>query len=546
MVFPQNLAIPGANMKLGRVSIVGVLSQAIFAYFPRSVNKTICLIPLVLASQGLVVVSYASEESSGQAQLVQRIEVLEAELEQLTLNQSVQRSMLEDAINRVDITGYVSLRGGQLNETDFTYLGTIGDEWSFSTETTFGIQLKAPIADKASVLLQFSGDSLESQAEVDWAFLEYRLSTEMTLRGGRLRVPGFMMSEYREVGYAYPWVQTPLEVYGLTPFLRYEGLDLRYYVTFGELDLRFNPFLGSTRNQDLMVGRVKYAEQNSQFGGIDIQANFQAITARLSYSIYDFDIIDAVWDNTMSTLIEGQVVVPGSPPVEVPGILDIIDSLTGIADGLAPTTPAYGIESLSLNAQKANYPNNSTMGGDRKAEYFSLGISYDSEQLLLLAEVIKGGIDGAFPDANGGYLTFGYRFGNWMPHITYAKIKSTDDDERFLLPDLTVTEALWAAPALAEAAAAIAGANTQVRLVNETRNLSSPDQRSWTIGMRWDPISGIALKAEYQYIKLLGDSYGYILPKEIIDGPSSPVGTSGFREKVDDVNVVKFSLDLVF
>jgi len=514
-----------------------------------SCRREVVIMLFLIVSFGMMTPVYASDTA--------RIEALEEQLAQLTQNQEAQRTMLEEVLNRVDITGYVSLRGGKLNEKDFTYLGALGDEWSFSTETTFGIQLKAPLADNASVLLQFSGDSLESQAEVDWAFLEYQVSSAVTVRGGRLRVPGFMVSEYREVGYAYPWVQTPLEVYGLTPFLRYEGLDLRYFLTLGEVDLRFNPFIGSTRNQDLSVGRVRYAEQNSQFGGLDIQLNYHDITARLSYSKYDFDIVSATWDESMELFIEGQEIVPGNPPIEFLGIVDIIDSLVSAATGVAlgfdaadpaqqPFIQAYNAEAASFASQRANYSNDSIMGGDQNAEYFSLGLSYDSESLLVMAEVIKGGIDGAFPDAKAGYVTLGYRFGNWMPHLTYATIKSTDDNERKPLPEFEATDALWTSPALAEAAAGIVGVNTLVNLASETRNLSSPDQRSWTLGLRWDPISGIAVKVEYQYIELRGESYGYILPKSLVDGSDDAVGASGFQDKVDKVNVVKVSLDLVF
>ncbi|OUS24412.1 hypothetical protein A9Q99_24700 [Gammaproteobacteria bacterium 45_16_T64] len=489
----------------------------------------------------------------------ERLEALEAKINMLNQRQIASSELLEELANRVEITGYVSLRGGQLSEDGYTSLGAIEDEWTFSSETTYGIQIEAPLAQNATVLLQFSGDSLESQAEVDWAFLEYEVFPGLTFRGGRLRVPGFMMSEYREVGYAYPWVQPPLEVYGVTPFLRYEGIDLRYFVSVGDIDLRVNPFIGSTRNQDLTVGKIKYAEQNSHFGGVDFQINYRDITARFSYSKYSFDIVKATWDDSMELLIEGQEVVPG---VDVPGLHDVLDALaneaipqvqagiqTQIDDGFIDPTvgagliAAYSAEASSLLAQRATYVNDSLMGGSQDAEYFSLGISYDTEQWVMLAEVTSGGIGGAFPDARGGYATIGYRVGNWMPHLTYARIDATDEDEREPLNELEVNQALWTDPTLAQG---LAGAEYLIELVNDTRLLSGPEQRSWIVGLRWDPIAGIAIKAEYQRIFLPGDSYGYILPKSIVDGSGDAVGGSGFQEKVDTATVVKLSLDLVF
>lgn len=486
---------------------------------------------------------------------------LEAKVDRLVTQQELSHSAFSEALNKVAITGYVSLRGGQLSEDGFTYLGALEDEWSFSSESTYGIQVKAPMYDNVNVLLQFSGDSLESQTEIDWAFVEYAMSSVLTLRGGRLRVPGFMMSEYREVGYTYPWVQTPLEVYGLTPFLRYEGIDLRYFMSVGELDIRFNPFIGSTRNQDLSVGKVKYAEQNSQFRGIDVQFNYRSFAARFSHSVYNFDLVNVEWDTSMSALIDGVTVVPGDSPVRISGLRDVIDSMVNTAipeaqagiqlqidaGAIDPAVgagiiAAYDAEAVSLSAQKAGYVNDSIMGGSQSAEYTSVGVSYDSENWLMLAELIRGKIGGAFPDADGGYMTVGYRIGNWMPHLTYASIKSADDDERRALPEIQVTEALWTG----ELSKAVAGARTLITIVNGSRNLSSPEQRSWTLGLRWDPKPGIAVKAEYSRTELPGDSYGYILPQAVVDGSGEGVGGVGFQEKVDDVDIVKVSLDLVF
>ena len=502
-----------------------------------------------LAAIGLLLlggeVCYASESA--------RIDVLEARIDQLTQEQADQDSRLEEALSHVEITGYISLRGGALNEKDVTYLGGVSDEVSFSNETTFGVQLKAPINDDIHMVLQLSGDSIGTQAEVDWAFIEYQILPSLNVRAGRLRVPGFMVSEYQAVGYAYPWVQTPLEVYGLTPFLRYEGFDFRYFTSIGDVDLRVNPFLGSTSNQDLKIGQLVYANQDSQFGGIDIQLNYEFVSVRFGYSKYDFDMEADSWDKSMEALIEGVVVIPGNPAVESPGIVDVIDQLTegattaattllGLGDPTSVATAAfYTAEAASFTAQRANYQHTSIMGGEQSGEYFSVGFSYDSENILLMAEMIKGGISGAFPDAKGSYITLGYRFDSWMPHLTYATLKSTDDSERPALPEFQATEALWASSP--DAIAGIAGVNTLIDLTNSTRNLSNPNQHSWTLGVRWDPLASVAVKAEYQYINLPGQSYGYVLPSSVVRGEGD---ASGFDEKVDNVNVVKLSLDLVF
>ena len=108
-----------------------------------------------------------------------------------------------------------------------------------------------------------------------------------------------------------------------------------------------------------------------------------------------------------------------------------------------------------------------------------------------------------------------------MPQLTYATIKSTEDNERDSLPDFIATDALWADPTLAEPAAGIEGVNTLVGLVNGTRNLSTADQRYWTLGLRWDPISGVEAKVESQSIELIERSTVNILPKAKVNGTST-------------------------
>lgn len=55
-------------------------------------------------------------------------------------------------------------------------------------------------------------DRLDNTFEnsVEWAFLKGRLFPKLIVRAGRLGVDVFMLSEYRNIGFAYPWVRPPV------------------------------------------------------------------------------------------------------------------------------------------------------------------------------------------------------------------------------------------------------------------------------------------------------------------------------------------------
>ncbi|ARU55722.1 hypothetical protein OLMES_1647 [Oleiphilus messinensis] len=60
----------------------------------------------------------------------------------------------------------------------------------------------------------------------------------------------------------------------------------------------------------------------------------------------------------------------------------------------------------------------------------NLSLRYDDGALLILGEMSYFDLEGLFVDTDSFYLTTGYRFGQWLPHITYARLNSTDDDIR--------------------------------------------------------------------------------------------------------------------
>src|ERR1700683_742549 len=92
--------------------------------------------------------------------------------------------------------------------------------WSPEVDSLLGAQLTANIAPKLSAVLQVIAEQNYNGTftpHVEWANLKYQFTPDFSVRIGRVELPTFLFSDTRKVGYTYPWVRPPIEVYTLLP-----------------------------------------------------------------------------------------------------------------------------------------------------------------------------------------------------------------------------------------------------------------------------------------------------------------------------------------
>lgn len=488
--------------------------------------------------------------------LEERVKALEAAQQ----TQSDAALALSELIKRVEVSGFVSVRGGRIDSDDVLFLNLYDDEWSFSDDSLVGLQVDTRVSDKLSVSLQMKAMGFDDSVQLEWGYLEYAFQPDLKLRAGRLRMPGFMLSEYVDVGYAYPWAQVPYEVYGWLPFNRYEGMDLRYWVSFGDVDVRFNPYMGTTSDAAMKIGKLTFTEQSSQVAGLDVQVNYDILTVRAGYSKYRFELHDAVLDRYLTPLVHGTTLVPGVGPyideVRIPGLVDYVqDVLVGgvLTDALlAATDPMQQLllqgEMASLLAQVEPFKNIAPMNGKHDGEYFGLGFNIDNGQFQIMSELSHAEISGAYPDLESGYIMMGYRFGRWMPHFTFAKMYTINDDER---PSLQLIEANPILAANPDYAQAVAGANRYTGALVATMNIVRLEQESYTLGVRWDPTPGFAVKAEVFRVEPKNGSYGFAIPSSMMTMTNTDLSALAdqeldFSQQPEHITGLRIALDVVF
>ncbi|PVZ71483.1 hypothetical protein [Pelagibaculum spongiae] len=146
-----------------------------------------------------------------------------------------------------ELNGFASLVASKTNNQKYTF-DDISNDLNTDQDTALGLQFGFDLTNKSSATIQLvaRGDD-NFDVRTEWAFLAHRFNDNLTLKGGRLKLPIFLISDYRDVGYAYPWIRPPSSIYDtfVVPFANFNGLDLVYRMPVGSMDLSLQAFGGS-------------------------------------------------------------------------------------------------------------------------------------------------------------------------------------------------------------------------------------------------------------------------------------------------------------
>lgn len=394
------------------------------------------------------------------------------------------RSSTDDALFNYRGQGGGADRSGSLHpDTKVAVQGTY--RWSPSVSATGQVMTK----------YNEEGDYVP---RFEWLFAKWQASPGLTLRAGRMGAPFFMISDFRDVGYAITQVRPNLDVYAQVPVSSFEGVDLSYQSSMG------SAMLTST----LWAGRAR----------ADFSSALRSPAGPVPPAT--IDIKDVMGLNLQLDLDDGLSVRFGYTQ----GKLTISSATsTAIRAGLA--APLSGVLGATAQQQAQALADAVTQDGTG-ASFTGLGFNYDNNDIVLSGEFTKRRIDGGYvPSTTGWYLVGGYRFGSFLPYVVASRSKV--DDPNTTMPGVTI-------PQLAPAAIG-------VQAVLNTQKVS---QRTLGAGLRWDASSGLAVKMQLDHIRKPKDSGGLFL----MPNPSGDILANGasFVAGKKSVNVVTLSLDYVF
>lgn len=283
----------------------------------------------------------------------------------------------EHRFNGFGTVGFTHL-GGEDEGRSYGVQSQTKDSWRGDQLSKLGAQLSYGITDTVGVTVQATAKAEQDEwkANLEWAYLSWQTSDQLMLRAGRLRSPVYMYSESLDVGYSYPWLRLPDEVYSQVQVTNYEGVDAVYTVPLSYGSVTFQVAGGQAKNRD-------YYAYDEQFD-IDYGKLFGA---SVSLATNDF-----------GTLRIGYVEA------------DIKTDISGTVDAtVIGRGPNSSLPLLTLDKEKGKFT--------------SIGYQYDNGvwvssnewTSLLIENDGKNSVD-AF------YLMGGRRFGDFLPHVTYAQL----------------------------------------------------------------------------------------------------------------------------
>jgi len=283
----------------------------------------------------------------------------------------------------VELDGYLTAglsvhNQSQTDGSKVVYLDEITDDVTFLQDSKFGLQVTADVAENMQAVAQIlaSAEDDNYSMDIEWAYLDYTASESTNLRVGRIKQPVFLISDYLEVGYAYPWIRPPAEAYSNMPVDSIIGLQLLYQTRIGDMNFGFQPYFGS--NTEGVPGQPTVNFFADNYVGMALRLENRAFTFQMSSFQTDVSTVDTA------------------------GL--------GNSEG-----------SATLSVASLSWDINNFVG---YTEYTTRDIKADTGTLTPGTGFNALPFDELFSDQDGYYVTLGYRMGKYLPHVTYAAIDS--------------------------------------------------------------------------------------------------------------------------
>lgn len=268
----------------------------------------------------------------------------------------------------VELSGFASFVVGRVIEgeeflADYPKTGIYDARLSLDPDTSLGVQLSSYFTDDFSLIAQAVVHGAEDyDPKIDWLYLNYYFTAEISAQAGRKRLPLYYYSDYFDVGYAYYWVRPPPDVY-TWQITNYNGVSLLYETAIGQWDTSVNLYYGSEESED-----------NALLGLL-------------------FDArVDETWKN----------------------MIGIVGTMANSWLELR-LTHMQGLIDRTISGV--------TVINDNKQQFLGLSVNLTIDDLLILSELNSYSQPDNNVEYNAYLLSFGYQIGVLTPHITRSGFK---------------------------------------------------------------------------------------------------------------------------
>ncbi len=133
---------------------------------------------------------------------------------------------------------------------DFYDVGQYTNDLTFKAESVFAIQAVADLGEKLKITGQLVAKGTDNfKPEFDWYYMTYQATDNLTILAGRRNIPMYYFSEFSEVGYAYPWMRPPANLYWWQ-VTQFNGFTAMYDFTIADYSNTLTLFHGNEYSYD--------------------------------------------------------------------------------------------------------------------------------------------------------------------------------------------------------------------------------------------------------------------------------------------------------
>lgn len=368
-------------------------------------------------------------------------------------------SLFSRLSDRVHFSGFARLVGGYLDAEDVHYAG-YDDTVSFGQHSLLALQTDVDLTETLSFTTQLlAHTSAARKSGVEWAYLTWRPSNRWNFKAGKMRTPFYLHSDTIDVGYSYPWIIPPQQVY--TPYLfpDFTGLSAAYQFNLGAFDIETEAYWGNFEGAATVEDESPADVKADNMRGLILEAWRGNLHLRASYH-----------------LAQAEVKFPRPARLQATQLIE-------------------GLRRFRFN-RSANSLNTT---GD--VSFMQAAISYEALDYFLKAEWARMRADVfTIQPYDGYYLSGGYTFYPFeLPitaHATFASLTATGIPS----PANEISTSPFFPPRVNAQLNALQSAYAQAF---DIRRGVSDDLQSLRIGLRWDVNPSVALKAEW--VRLRGE-----------------------------------------
>jgi len=344
-------------------------------------------------------------------------------------------------------SGFATLGYSRIADNDtarFTVgLGTGGtdSDGSFLLDSRAALQTDVIFNDKLSATVQGllrEDQDAEFRPHLEWAFGKYQLNETFSARVGRIALPVYAISDYREVGYATDFVRPPSDMYAQVPLRNMDGADVLADLSFGDVYVNAQFFGGVAKAR---LGRVLNSTITGY--GMNLSAEYGIGRVRLSHINSEMEVSSPELSMLRAGLSQAAAAVP------------TLQTIAQLASRGTKQTPA-------------------------NVSWSALGLALNFSRLYIDAEYALRNDDSIFPSSKTFYVGAGIRLGSVTPYMFVSDSQEFDRAEAVAFPPTTDFDTL-------------AQAVTSVT--------ADTSQSSTGIGFRWDFKPKFAFKTQVEFIE---------------------------------------------